>query len=97
MLCYLQLRDIHERHLSIEKADNKRSSLVNEFKNFHKGIRSLEKKSFLNNLGLLFGAREKVLKSFKSRLFQINNLDKFKHANHHQKKQQNKQQKQHRK
>ena len=36
----------------------------------------MKKKSFLNNLGLLFSAREKVLNSFKSRFFSIKNLDK---------------------
>ena len=46
-------------------------------KNFDKGIKALETKSFLNNLGLLFSAREKVLNSFKSRLFPIKNLDKI--------------------
>ena len=33
-------------------------------------------KVFLNNLGLLFSAREKVLNSLKSRLFPTENLDK---------------------
>ena len=33
--------------------------------------------SFLNNLVLLFSAREKVLNNFKSRLFVIKNLDKI--------------------
>ena len=33
--------------------------------------------SFLNNLGLLFSAREKVLNTFKSKLFPIKNLDKI--------------------
>ena len=33
--------------------------------------------SFLNNLELLFSAREKVVISFKSRLFPITNLDKI--------------------
>ena len=36
-----------------------------------------EKKYFLNNLGLLFSAREKVRNSFKSRLFPIKNVDKI--------------------
>ena len=40
-------------------------------------MKSLGKKSFLNNLELLFSAREKVLTSFKSRLFSITNLDKI--------------------
>ena len=45
--------------------------------NFDQGIKKLEKKYFLNNLGLLFSAREKLLNSFKSRLFLIKNLDKI--------------------
>ena len=36
-----------------------------------------KKKSFLNNLGILCSAREKVLNSFRSRLFPIKNLDKI--------------------
>ena len=32
-------------------------------------MKGLEKKYFLKNLGLLFSEREKVLNSFKSRLF----------------------------
>ena len=39
--------------------------------------KTLDKKSFLNNLGLLFSAREKVLDSFKSRLFPIKNVDEI--------------------
>ena len=39
--------------------------------------KGLEKKSFLNNLELLFSARAKVLNSFKSRLFPIKYLDKI--------------------
>ena len=35
------------------------------------------KKSFLNNLGLLFSAREKILNNFKRRLFPIKKLDKI--------------------
>ena len=35
------------------------------------------KKFFLNKLGLLFSAREKVLNSFKRRLFPIKNSDKI--------------------
>ena len=37
----------------------------------------LKKKSFLNNLGLLFSAREKILDNFKSILFPIKYLDKI--------------------
>ena len=68
---------MHERHLSIEGADNKQSNFANELKNFDKGIKTLDKNSFLNNLELLFSAREKVLNSFRSRLFPIKNLDKI--------------------
>ena len=63
--------------MSIEKAENKQSSFATELKNFDKGIKILEKNSFYNNLELLFSAREKVLNSFKSRLFPIKNLDKI--------------------
>ena len=66
------LRDIHEGHLSIENANHKQSNLAIKLQNFEKGTRTLEKKSFLkNNLGLLLGTREKVLNSFKGRLFPI--------------------------
>ena len=40
------LRDIHEGHLSIEKADNKQSNFANELRNFDKGIKTLEKSLF---------------------------------------------------
>ena len=36
----------------------------------------MQKKSFLKDSGLSFGAKDKVLNSFKSRLFLIKNLDK---------------------
>ena len=45
--CLLFLRDIHEGHLSIEGADNKQSKHANELKNFDKGTKTLDKKSFL--------------------------------------------------
>ena len=63
--------------MSIEGADNKQSNFANELNNFDKGIKTLDKNSFLNNLGLLFSAREKVLNSFRSRLFPIKKLDKI--------------------
>ena len=61
---------IHEEHLSIEKADNKRSNFANKLKNFDKGIKINDKMSFLNNLGLLFSAREKFLIVLKADYFQ---------------------------
>ena len=43
---YYFLRDIHEGHLSIEKADNKKSNFINELKKFDKGIKTLKKSIF---------------------------------------------------
>ena len=59
---------MHEGYLSLENANLKQSNFVIELKNIEKGTKTLEKKSFLNNLGLFFIAREE---SFKSRLFPI--------------------------
>ena len=53
----------------LEDADNKQSNFATELKNFDEGIKRFEENSFLNNLGLLSSAKEKVNK-FKSRLFQ---------------------------
>ena len=80
------LRDIHKGHLSIEKANNKQSNFTNE-RSFDKGTNILGKQSFLNNLGLLLSAREKIFNSFKSKLFPIKIQIKFQYVN---------QQKQHR-
>ena len=52
----------------MERVDNRLSNFANELKNFDKGTKTLDKKSFWNKEGLLFSAREKVLSSFKSRL-----------------------------
>ena len=70
-------KDIHERYLSLENADHKQTHSAIELKNFEKGTKRLEKKSYLDNLGLLFSEREKVLNTFKSRLFPIKYLDKI--------------------
>ena len=61
---------IHEENLSIEKADNKGSNFANKLKSFDKGMKINEKRSFLNNLGLLFSAREKFLIVLKADYFQ---------------------------
>ena len=45
--------------------------------NFDEGMKMSEKKTFLNNLGLFFITREKDLNKFKSRLFQLKDLDKI--------------------
>ena len=50
---------------------------VNELKGIDKGIKSVEKRSFLNNIGLFIGRKEKVLKNFKSRIFPIKNIDEI--------------------
>ena len=69
-LPFVVLRDIHERHLSLKDVDDKQSNFAAEIK------RQLTKR-LLNNLGLLFSTREKVLNNFKSRLFAIKNLYKI--------------------
>ena len=61
---------MHEGYLSLKNADNKQSNVSIELKNFEKRTKTL-KKSFLNNLGLLFSARKKVLNGFKRRLYPI--------------------------
>ena len=50
------------------------SNFAAKLKNLDKGKKN-EKEFFLNNLGLFFSARGKVLKNFKSRLFSIKVLD----------------------
>ena len=47
------LRDIHEERLSLEDFDNKQSNFATKLKNFDKGIKSILKKTFSNNLGLV--------------------------------------------
>ena len=63
------LRDIHEGHLSLEDANDEQSNFAAKIKNLDKGKKTFKKdiknlKTFLNNLGLLFSAREKVLINF---------------------------------
>ena len=57
--CLLFLRDIHEGHLSVEGADNKQSKFANELKNFDKGTKTLDKKSFLKQLGIIIQCKGK--------------------------------------
>ena len=47
----------------------------NKLKNIDKSIKSVEKKLFLSNIGLLFTAREEVFNNFKNRLFPIKNIE----------------------
>ena len=62
----LFLRNICERKLTLQEADNKQNKLVSELK----GINLVKKRSFLNNVRLFLGAREKVLNNFKAEYFQ---------------------------
>ena len=55
---------------------NKQSTFAAALKNFYKGVKTIEKKFFLNNWGFFLSAREKVLNNFESRLFSIKNLGK---------------------
>ena len=71
------LRKIHKGHLPIKGADNKQIDFANELKHFDNDTKTVDKRSFLNNLRQLFGPREKVLKNFKSRLFPTKNVDKI--------------------
>ena len=40
------LRDIHEEHLSIEKANNQQSNFTYDSQNFEKGTKAFVKKGF---------------------------------------------------
>ena len=71
------LRDIFEGNLSFKGADEEQSKLVNELKDEGKGKIPIEKRSFLNNVILFLGGREKILNNFKNKIFQINNLGKI--------------------
>ena len=70
-------RDAHEGYISLRNADLKRGNFTIELKSFEEATKAIEKKSFLNNLGLLFSAREKALNSFENKLFPIKNLGKI--------------------
>ena len=77
MNVYFQKRDIFKKKLALGEADNEQSKLVNELKNVDKGIKQVKKRYFLNSLGLIPGAREKILNNFKSRIFPVKNLDEI--------------------
>ena len=73
----LFLRNIHEGHLSLNDADDEQSNFAAKLNNLDKGKKTIKKGFFINNLGLLFRDREKVLNNFKTRLFPIKNLHKI--------------------
>ena len=51
------LRDIHEKYLSLKDADDEQSKFANKLKNISIDINSVEKKFFLNNIGLFYSAK----------------------------------------
>ena len=65
------LRNVHKESLSLEDADKKQSQLVNKLKGTGKGKILFEKGSFLKNVVLFIGAREKILNNFKSKIYPI--------------------------
>ena len=73
--------DINSRYLSLEKADNNRSSFANELKNFERGAKTLFLIFFFFNYYLV--QEKKVLINFTSRIFPIKNWIKFQHTSQH--------------
>ena len=65
----LLLRDIHKRHLSLKDADEEQNKLFNYSKDIDKGRKPVEKRSFLNKVGLFLSAREKIINNFKNKNF----------------------------
>ena len=65
------VRDIQDSKLTFERADNEQGRVVNALKGIDKGVKPVEKRSFLNNIGLSLCAREKSIDNFKSRIFPI--------------------------
>ena len=77
-LAYCFLRDIHEGYSSLEDSVEEQSNFASKLNNFlDKGKKIIEKEFFINNLGLLFSAREKLLNNFRNRLFPIKHLDRI--------------------
>ena len=60
----------------MKDGDDEQSNFAAKLKNLDKGKKYIEKEFFLNNLRLLFSAREKVFINIQSRLVPIKNLDK---------------------
>ena len=68
-------KDIDEGYLSLKNADDEQSKFANKWKNIVKGVKSVEKKLFLSNIGLFFSARQNVLNNFRNRLVPLKNLE----------------------
>ena len=58
----ISFKDIHEGYWSLKDTDDEQRKFANKFKSIDEGIRSIEKKLFLSNIGLFFTARENVFK-----------------------------------
>ena len=68
-------KDIHEGYLSLKNVDDEQSKFANKWKNIVKGVKSVEKKLFLSNIGLFFSARQSILNNFRDRLVPLKNLE----------------------
>ena len=62
---------MHQGYFLLKYADDEQTKFANKLRNIDKGIKPVEKKLFISNIGLFFTAREKVHNNFKNRLFQI--------------------------
>ena len=68
------LRDIQEGNLTLKDADEEQSELVNILKDLNRGVKPDEKRSFLDNIGLLLSEREKIVNNFRSKIFSVKNF-----------------------
>ena len=68
------LRDIQEGNLTLKDADEEQSELVNILKDLNRGVKPVEKRSFLDNIGLLLSEREKIVNNFRSKIFSVKNF-----------------------
>ena len=71
------LRDIHKENLTLKDANEEQSKSFNELKGTNKDMKTTEKKSFLNNIGLCLSVRKKLLNKFKRKIFPIKNINKM--------------------
>ena len=69
------LIDIDERYLELKNADDEQSKFANNVKGIDDGMKSIEKKLFLSNIGLFFIPKEKIFNNFKNRLFLIKSFE----------------------
>ena len=60
------LRDINGEYLSLKDTDDEEIKFADQLNNIDKGIKSIQKKLFLRNIGSFFTTREIVLNSFET-------------------------------